>query len=335
MGKTDLSYCAFGARTLLKHLGRLTREIDGVQNHAFEDPEYVHRMRVATRRIRSALPLFASCFPASRVQAWEKEIKRITRALGEARDADVQLLVLENALREPTDPDLERGVQRLCLRIRQGRETLQEKVRKALDDFISSGVEPDMMECFREVLGKARVEEAPHLSEFIFSTAVERGMERMADALSYDDFIRDPGNVEQLHALRKSTKQLRYTLEFYDLPYNRELKPCIEEVKNLQTLLGDIHDCDVWTNFLPRFIEEETRRTMEYYGHARPIPKIKRGIEHLLAERRTSREKLYEEFLKCWDRLISENFWEKLKNTLRSGYNLLEDKAPVDLQDGR
>jgi CHAD domain-containing protein len=335
MGKTDLSYCAFGARTLLKHLGRLTAEIDGVRDHAFEDTEYVHRMRVATRRLRSALPLFVSCFPANQAQAWEKEIKRITRALGEARDADVQLLVLEESLKNTADSDLERGVQRLSLRIRQNREALQERVRKAIDRFVSSGVEQSMMECFREVLGKARVEEAPLLSESIFSTAVERGMERMADALSYDDFIRDPGNVEQLHALRKSSKRLRYTLEFYDLPYNRELKPYIEEVKKLQTLLGDIHDCDVWTDFLPRFIEEETRRTMEYYGHARPIPKIKRGIEHLLAERRTSREKLYEEFLKCWDRLISENFWEKLKNTLRSGYDLLEDRAPVDLQDGR
>ena len=331
MTKNDMSYCAFGSGILLKQLGRMNREMEGVREHASEDTEYLHHMRVATRRLRNALALFDFCFPASQVQVWEKEIKRITRILGETRDTDVQLLTLCDVLKNIEDASLETGIRRLSLRIEQRREVLQGKVLKALDRFSDSGVKESIEKISRKVLGKARIQKTPQVSESIFNTAVERGIEQMAEVLGYDDFVRDPGNVEQLHALRKTTKGLRYTLEFFDVPYDKELGPYIDEVKTLQTLLGEIHDCDVWIDFIPRFIEEETRRTMEYYGHSRPISKMKRGIEHLLAERRSSREKLYEEFLKCWDRLISENFWEKLKNTLRSGYDLLEDKVPADL----
>lgn len=327
MTKTDLSYCAFGARTLLKHLGRLTGEMEGVRDHAFEDPEYVHRMRVATRRLRSALPLFAPCFPQNQVQIWEKEIKSITGILGEARDMDVQLISLKEILDTISDSRPAPGIQRLSLRIRQKRNSLQERVVIGLDRFTKSGVERTMMGSIRVILGKAKVKESPTLSETIFSTALDRISERMADTLSYDDLVRDPANVEQLHALRKSAKRLRYTLEFYDSPYDHELKPYIEKVKDLQTLLGNIHDCDVWTCLLPIFIEEETARTLNYYGHTHPMARIKNGIEYLIKEQKEKRKVLYSDFIGSWDRLLTENFWEKLKTSLRSGSNLLDHNS--------
>ena len=263
-----MSYCALGSRILLKQLGKMNREMDGVRNHASEDTEHVHRMRVATRRLRSALALFPFCFPARQIQVWEKEIKHITRILGETRDTDVQLLTLCDVLKNIEDPSLETGIRRLFLRIRQGREILQEKVLKALDRFRDSGVEESMVKISRKVLGKARIQKIPEVSGSLFNTAVERCVEKMTDVLSYDDFVRDPGNVEQLHALRKSTKGLRYTLEFYDVPYNKELSPYIDELKNLQTLLGEIHDCDFWIDFIPLFLEDETQRTRIYYGNS-------------------------------------------------------------------
>ena len=319
---------------MLKHLGSLTKEVEGVRDHPFEDTEYVHRMRVATRRLRSALPLFASCFPANQIQVWEKEIKRITGTLGEARDRDVQLIILNDTLKTLPDPKPVPGIKRLALRIKQERDTLQKRVVKNLDRFISSGVVEEMMESFREVLGKARVEESPDLSETIFDTALKRGMEGMADVLSYDDFVRDPGNVKQLHALRKSTKKLRYTLEFYNSPYNKGLKTYIDEVKDLQTILGDIHDCDVWIDFLPVFLEDEKRRTLDYFGHTKAMAKTRKGIEYLLKDRKEKRRVLYGNFLNSWNRLLTENFWEKLKTDLRSGLNLL-DQSSRENNEGR
>ena len=84
--------CYFGKQRLLPLLEAFAKESDGVR--AAEDIEYIHRMRVASRRLRAALPLFRSCFPAKNYARWSEEIREITRALGEARDTDVQIAYL-------------------------------------------------------------------------------------------------------------------------------------------------------------------------------------------------------------------------------------------------
>ena len=61
------------------------------------DIERVHAMRVATRRLRAVLEIFAPAFPARRHKAVLKEVKALADALGERRDPDVQLAALEGA----------------------------------------------------------------------------------------------------------------------------------------------------------------------------------------------------------------------------------------------
>ena len=55
------------------------------------DPEGVHDMRVATRRLRAALELFAPAFPKKRHREALREVKRLADALGERRDPDVMI----------------------------------------------------------------------------------------------------------------------------------------------------------------------------------------------------------------------------------------------------
>ncbi|MDD1729311.1 MAG: CHAD domain-containing protein, partial [Methanospirillum sp.] len=82
-------YCLYATNIFLPLLMQLEAELQGVLRN--DDIEYVHRSRVATRRIRAAFPLFAECLPTDRRRAWEKQIRRLTRSLGEARDLDVQI----------------------------------------------------------------------------------------------------------------------------------------------------------------------------------------------------------------------------------------------------
>jgi inorganic triphosphatase YgiF len=81
--------CSFGVQRLLPLLDAFSKEIEGVESG--QDIEYIHRMRVASRRLRAALPLFFSCIPEKKYRVWMLEIQKITRALGEARDTDVQI----------------------------------------------------------------------------------------------------------------------------------------------------------------------------------------------------------------------------------------------------
>ena len=126
MNRTDESYCLFGAKVLLKKLQDVAKEIDGVRNA--EDIERIHDMRVATRRVRSALPLFEKCMPGKNSKKWNKEMKSVTRALGTARDADVQMDFLQGFLDNLRNSRYRPGIQRLLLRLRQKREKAQKKV---------------------------------------------------------------------------------------------------------------------------------------------------------------------------------------------------------------
>ncbi|HEX8054266.1 MAG TPA: CHAD domain-containing protein [Thermoleophilaceae bacterium] len=59
------------------------------------DIERVHDMRVATRRLRAALEIFAACFPKPEHRRVLKEVKRLADALGERRDPDVAIEAFE------------------------------------------------------------------------------------------------------------------------------------------------------------------------------------------------------------------------------------------------
>lgn len=67
--------------------------------------EYLHAMRVATRRLRATLEIFEACFPRKRFKAVLKEVKGLTDELGERRDRDVGLVRLDEFAAElgPSD----------------------------------------------------------------------------------------------------------------------------------------------------------------------------------------------------------------------------------------
>ena len=55
------------------------------------DPEGVHDMRVASRRLRAAIELYQDVFPKRRLKPMLREVKRLADALGRVRDLDVML----------------------------------------------------------------------------------------------------------------------------------------------------------------------------------------------------------------------------------------------------
>lgn len=73
---------------MMSHLGGTRRG---------DDIEALHDMRVASRRLRAALSVFAAAFPPKQFAAIEKEVAKTTDALGAVRDSDVQIEFLQAA----------------------------------------------------------------------------------------------------------------------------------------------------------------------------------------------------------------------------------------------
>jgi CHAD domain-containing protein len=85
----DTRFGDAAAATVEVRAAEVFANADGVLDT--DDIERVHHMRVATRRLRAAMEVFAPCFPAKEHRRLLKEVKRLADALGERRDPDVAI----------------------------------------------------------------------------------------------------------------------------------------------------------------------------------------------------------------------------------------------------
>jgi CHAD domain-containing protein len=303
-------YALFGAEALLKRLQTLTQEIAGAGSA--EDGESIHRMRVASRRLRAALDLFKDALPGKRISGWEKQVKRVTRALGAARDTDVQIAALNECLDRLTGPGRRAGIARLKLRLQQRRALLRADVVKVLRGWQESAVADDMGQSLRRALVRARLNQVLSVSPSFLEPAYSRIRQRLEEFLSYEYFVAQPEKVAELHAMRIAAKRLRYTLEIFAPLDADEFKEPLKAAREAQERLGDIHDDDVWAQALPRFIQEERERMVEYLGHARAFGRLAVGLRFFSGDRRRRRRRNYREFVRFWEKTQERDVWGRL-----------------------
>ncbi len=117
-------YAQTAARVVRVRADELFADRDDVLDVA--DIERVHAMRVATRRLRAVLEIFAPCFPKAEYRDVLRDVKALADALGERRDPDVHIEAME-AFAAEADPLHRPGVQTLIahLRARQADANLQ------------------------------------------------------------------------------------------------------------------------------------------------------------------------------------------------------------------
>lgn len=95
------------------------------------DADGVHDMRVASRRLRTAMQTFRPCFPRRSYRAHYRCIRELADLLGEVRDRDVQLEELEADLETLPGPE-QPGLRSLAERLRSERETHREALQRLL-----------------------------------------------------------------------------------------------------------------------------------------------------------------------------------------------------------
>jgi len=314
MDETLDSYYLYGLEILQERLPVLAKEIDGVR--AAQDIEYVHRMRVASRRVRNALALFGDDLPHKHNAAWRDELRRITKVLGAARDTDVQIAWVQEFLQRDTDEMQQVGLERLLLRLRQERVRAQGKVVKALDRLEDKHILEDMNGTLQELLVHARVYEVESLPIDLYRRANEAIRLRLEEFLAFEPHIAHPERVSELHQMRIAAKHLRYTLEVFEPLYERALRKPIKIVKEIQELLGEVHDCDVWLGYVPRFIEQERMRTQAYFGEAVPAQAFLPGLHALEEDRRDQRLRSYYMFRRFWELTREKDLWERIRDAV-------------------
>jgi CHAD domain-containing protein len=314
--ENDNGYCLYGAEAMRQRLPALIEQIPHVRTA--DDIEGVHQMRVASRRLRAAFALFAECLPAKRAATWEAAIRRITKSLGAARDTDVQFEWLTGFLAGASDPAWRPGINRLLLRLYQKRQELQRKVLKALDRLEASRTLDELGSVLHEQVVQARLQQVDAHAPDVYRRAAEAIELRLAEFLAYDVFVHQPERAVEHHQMRIAAKHLRYTLEIFDELYEDGLKKPIKTAKQIQEMLGDVHDCDVWCAFVPEFMEAERQRTLDYFGTDNYAQRFTPGLLALQADRQQHRAERYQEFVKFWDKTLETDTWGRLRQTIQS-----------------
>ncbi|MGA2385644.1 MAG: YfcE family phosphodiesterase [Candidatus Bathyarchaeia archaeon] len=316
--RTDTSYCKFGCETIIDLLGGFEENIDGVIQN--EDIECIHKTRVTSRKLRAALPLFQPCLPRKKYKRWNNEIKKVTRLLGEARDLDVQIAFVKKYLKN-VNPAEKKWVNILLRNRLDKRESIQPLVTVGIDKLKASGVLEDMgMFCKDTVAEQANV-------SFDQNRVLEKARWhisfRLDDFQSLEKYVHEENANQKHHEMRINAKKLRYTMEFFAPLYKNKLKNEIETAKAYQDILGEKHDLEVWIEYLPKFVKETKAKNARKLDQA----KFEQAIKNFLAFIKDQRTDHYRRFVQLWEDNKKENFFENLRETVKAGLTLTEEKT--------
>ncbi len=234
-------------------------------------PDSLHTMRVATRRMRSGLEIFADLFEADRIEPLEVELKWLADELGAARDAEV----LRARLLESVGTEQARH-----LSSRRAAQTVdREMARQHRVAFAGVVAALDSERYQLLVAALEELLEHPPLTAKGMRSA--RKELRRPVARAYADVRKavlgakglpsGDERDEQLHKARKRAKRARYAAEAVTPAFGQEAKTFAAAMEQLQTVLGERHDSVAMQARLHQLAQEAAPGAAFTYGrlHAR------------------------------------------------------------------
>jgi triphosphatase len=204
-----------------------------------DDPERLHDLRTATRRIDATLGLFADYLPATLVRSRQK-VKSLLSVFGVVRDFDVQLEELARFSRQLDESDrgalepLRRHLEseRAKARSHMLRSLDSNSTRKWLDDSMTRLAQPSSSPASRNDALALAV--APGLLDGGFRK-LQKAFRRLNKDSSWEDY----------HATRGRAKKLRYAIESVAPMYGKPAERMLRRIRRLQDELGNQQDAHV------------------------------------------------------------------------------------------
>ena len=252
-----------------------------------DDAEALHDFRVALRRLRSSLRAYDGSLAGSVPRKLARRLKRLAQATGEGRDAEVAIEWLRERaglvgayhrtgyrwLLDHLEERKRAGYEHLLAEVEEGFEELEAELRRRLSVYQAEV----------RLGGAGEAEARPTLGQATAEILAEHARE-LAEHLAS---VGGPGDVEEAHSARIAAKRLRYLIE----PLAGEApggKAVVKHLKELQELLGELHDAHVLEAELAAAVEragaERARALVELALAEQPDEK------RLRAERRRARE---------------------------------------------
>ena len=280
-----------GRKIILADAIRLLALEDGVR--LSDDPEFIHDMRVATRRMRTLLQLLGQYYHPKRVKKLVRSLRWQAQLLGRVRDLDV--LLEDLFLRDRTGlhhPISTAKAQRDRMHRKLVSGLASKKFKTLADRLMQFALDPDDLLANSAPLPV----EVRHIVPILLhqQLAAVRGF----DPLFTDDAHPD---YQTLHALRIAFKQLRYATAYFGDVLGASADAFITEIKAVQDHLGRLNDVVVFADHLRTHVE--TRPDDE-------------ALKAALVDLETEASTLAQSFIQAWHRFNSRIVQKHLADAL-------------------
>lgn len=241
------------------------------------DPEDVHEMRVAVRRMRAILRASRAMFERKWTDALRDELEWLGTALGHVRDLDVLLASLQARIKRLPAPERRIGAVLLG--------DLEKDVAKARRTLRAALAGPRYRSLLRRLDGALR---HPHVvtPDLSLLDVAAGEFEKLRSAVK--DLPKQPRD-EDLHAIRIKLKRARYAAELVGETTGRPGARFLEQAKTVQDLLGDHQDSVV--------LEERLR------GRAGRTAGLRAAVKTLIRLERERRKETRAAFRDEWRKL--------------------------------
>ena len=233
---------------------------------ADRDPEYLHQMRVGSRRLSTALQVFSYAVALPKA-AREKQVRALTKTLGALRDLDVQIA----SVREDYCPRVNSAERKMLDKVVESLDRQRERAFAEVESILNHPSYEKLKAGYKTWLENPQFSSPVHfhlglllpdlLSPLLCALLLHPGW-----SISVDDVSET--NSKVLHDLRKTCKYVRYQAEFFTDFYDKSFKEWIDEVKELQDSLGKVQDMYVLQALLLRELPEGAE-----------LPELQRAIQ--------------------------------------------------------
>ncbi|MGH2412489.1 MAG: CHAD domain-containing protein [Microcystaceae cyanobacterium] len=261
---------------IAKHFSKILKHEVGVLED--KDPEELHQMRVGMRRLRSAIAGFSDSLDLPK-SVTEKKVGKVARILGELRDIDV----LGEALKNQYQPVLPKKEKK---KLNEALEVLKTKREEAFDNvktILEDKLYETLKQAFKDWLEEPKYQKIsqvhiqtvlpelllPQASKLLLHPAwlvgleFEEGETKFPDKLAkkeVEKLLEEQGSV--LHELRKEAKRSRYSMELFTQFYGDNYQNYLNDIKEIQSILGEIQDCFVLAEFMSEAFESDITNQM-------------------------------------------------------------------------
>jgi len=211
-----------------EELLRLRRTVLKTSHH-----DDIHDLRVATRRFRAAVELFYPFAPKGIKIELKKQIRKLTRALGDVRNIDEALLFFSERIKDD-------GIRKKLCQTLSGKRTGEVRsIQKKLIQFDSDNLDKPV----REIIAGMDEKELSTRNRFSYlayfsNTSIKLYLpihQLLSTALT-------PENIVSRHNLRIAIKKWRYFLEIVSMILERDYSCLLEQLKEYQSVLGKMND---------------------------------------------------------------------------------------------